>query len=215
MKKVLLSLFTITLITGSLKAQIGKGSLWLGGSIGYNKSKAKTNSPSESKVFIVSPSIGTAIKENLVAGIKLSYFENSSSLNSSGSYYNDKYRQYGGGVFVRQYIPIVTRLYIFGEGDATFTAFKRNTDPYSGSNTYNKGWTGALSFYPGVSFTLTNKLQIETGFSNLLSVQYTNGKNTDQYSGTAVKSNNFSAGLSLENGAAFTLGFRLLLNNKS
>jgi len=217
MKKFLLSLFTIISIASSLHAQIGKGSLWLGGGVGYSKSENNdTSYPYTMKTLSINPSIGIAISDNLIVGVTLSY--SIIDDNASRNYYlNSKNKQYGGGIFVRQYIPVVNRLYIFGEGDATYTTFKfdKTIDDGNRSHTYNKGWTCAISFYPGVSFALTKKLQIEAGFNNLLSIQYTKRKNNENSFYGEFHSNNFNARLNLENGAAFTLGFHLLLNNKS
>lgn len=215
-QKVLLSLLILFSVIGSAHAQISKGSLWLGGGVSYSKSKTNLPStiPDTTRIFNITPSIGIAVSNNLVVGIKLLY--SSYKDNISPLYSNQKNKQYGGGFFVRKYIPVVNRLYIFAEGDATYTHFKFLRTYSNGyADLYNKGWTGTIAFYPGLSFALTKKLQIEAGFNNLLGIQYTKANANDGYYNTNKRSETFTAGVNLENGSALFLGFRLLLNNKS
>jgi hypothetical protein len=218
--KFLLSLVLVCTFIASAHAQIGKGSIWLGGSIGFSQSKSDIGSNQKMESFNVSPAVGKAIKENLIAGVRLGYSKSTSkNTNSPESYFNSTTENYGGGIFIRRYVPVVNRLYIFGEGTASYAASKQTRDElYSNIkvSTENKGWSTSLSFTPGVSYGISKKFQLETGFNSLFSMSY--GKSKLKYlnapSGTKQTSEGFSAGISLENASTFYIGFRVLLNNK-
>lgn len=211
---VLLALVILFSFIGSVNAQIGKGSLWLGGGIGYSSSKSDNLTP-ETKTtnFNVNPGIGTAVKDNLIVGIDVSYSNevDKAPLYVGGGSINEtkKYTTYGAGVFARQYVPIVNRLYIFGQARVYYLGGKQ-TDEYSTVNNKTENWSTGLSFYPGVSFALTKKLHLESGFNNLFNVSYGQSKNN----GT-VTAKNFAVGATTNNSSYFTVGFRLLINNKS
>jgi hypothetical protein len=221
-QKFLLSLLFVCTFIASSQAQIKTGGIWLGGSIGYNQQKTDysgSSSDSKNRSVSISPAIGKVIKDNLVVGVSLSYYNNKIENNNSSSTIQQKGNTYGGGVFIRQYVPIINRLYIFGQGNVYYslTRSKETLRDYNGYATrYNtKGWGSALTITPGIAVSITKNLQLETGFNNLLSVSYTKNKRAlDQSSGNTTKESNFTAGVSLENESAFFLGFRFLINNK-
>lgn len=208
-QKLLLATVIALTFSFATKAQIGKGSLWLGGGIGYNNSKSNdaTDPGSKNQSFSVNPAIGKAIKDNTIAGIDVSYSHNKSEY--AGSYASEQTsNSYGVGFFIRQYVPIINRLYIFGQGRAGF-GYAKQTSTYNGTKSEGKSWGVGLNFYPGVSFAVNKKLQLETGFNNLLNIQYSHSTG-----GSPSKKSSFSAGASLDDTSSFFLGFRLLLNNK-
>jgi hypothetical protein len=220
-QKFLLSLvFACTFIV-SAHAQIKKGGTWLGGSIGYSEQKSDydgSTSDTKSRTVVISPAIGKVVKDNLVVGISLSYY-NSKTENNSSSTIDQKGKSYGGGVFVRQYVPIINRLYIFGQGNANFFSTRINETQldYYGTRTKYKtnGWNSSLGITPGVAVSLTKNLLMETGFNNLLYVSYgKNKRSLDSPSAPKTTNSAFSAGVSLENQSSLYLGFRWLINNK-
>jgi hypothetical protein len=222
-QKFLLSLAFVCTFIASSQAQIKKGATWLGGSIGYNESKTDydgTPSTSDSKTRIVgiSPAIGKFVKDNLVVGIALSYYNLKTENNGLYSV-ESKGNNYGGGVFIRQYVPIITRLYFFGQGDANYSSTKLNETQYDNNGIQTKyktnGWNTSLSITPGVAVSITKNFQLETGFNNLFNVSYSKStKALDGASAYKTKNSSFSAGISLENESKFYLGFRFLINNK-
>jgi opacity protein-like surface antigen len=203
------------------RAQINKGALWVGGSIGYNEQKGEpygtAASPYKSNAFTINPSIGTVVKDNLVVGINLLY--NQVKTDNDGNSIKSKTNAYGGGVFVRKYFPVISRLYIFGDAGVGFTSTKTDkTLPnyYNGVpiKTTSKGWSGAVGITPGIAFAVSKKFQLETSLNNLFSVAYNSNKTTgptDYYKG---KSHQLSAGLYADGQAQFNIGFRFLFNNK-
>ena len=72
--------------------------------------------------------------------------------------------------------------------------------------------TVSLSAYPGISYAVSKKLHIETGFNGLVNLSYYNETNNQGNSGSGiVKSNGVSLHNSLENLSSIYIGFRLLL----
>jgi hypothetical protein len=68
-----------------------------------------------------------------------------------------------------------------------------------------------LGFYPGISYQVSKRLHLETGFNNMLDIAYQHTKETEMNSTNEAKSNTFNISTSLNNLASFTLGFRFLL----
>jgi len=214
-QKFLLASVTVLLLSLTTKAQIGKGSVWLGGNIGYSSVKTKIDAqdPTTQWNLTINPAIGKAISENTIAGIDLLFSDSQQKNTTSAIKYDTK--RYGAGLFMRWYVPVINRLYIFGQGRVGFDYLKEDdtaTPPYGGKKGTTKGWDAGLYFYPGVSFAVNKKFQLEAGFNNLFGAQYTYSKSSSET--TTIKTDNFTAGINLDNKSTFTLGFRLLINNK-
>lgn len=212
-QQFLLSALFVCMSIVSAQAQIKKGAIWLGGNIGYseNKTDYETSPDYKYRTLGINPAIGTAIKDNLVAGIIISY--NKTRINNGGSMIESKETMKGGGIFLRQYVPIVNRLYIFGEANATFKSLRGNeTQSYNNVKINKKGWDAGLSFSPGVSYGINRKIQLETGFNSLIHVLKTKRNNTSTANGYDIKTESFSAGLNLENESYFFIGIRFLIN---
>ncbi|OQP66073.1 hypothetical protein A3860_15940 [Niastella vici] len=211
--------FAFSLFT-TAHAQIKKGGIWLGGSVGYSETKTDnpgTTTDPKSKTIGVYPAIGFVVKDNLVFGIALNY--NNYKTEDNAYIKEQKDKGFGGGVFLRQYVPIVNRLYIFGQLNAFYGSTRSNwtQNDYSGPTKYKKtSWAGNLTVSPGVSVAINKSLHLETGFSNLFYASYSKNKQSLDISAPAseTKSSSFSMGASLENASTFYVGFRFLLNNK-
>ncbi|MFL5745382.1 MAG: autotransporter domain-containing protein, partial [Niastella sp.] len=125
-QRIVLSLVFVCAFMVTTRAQISKGAVWVGGSIGYNHQKFGTDTPyTKTNTFNFSPAVGLVIKDNLVVGISLTYGHGKT--NNNGSEIERKNNNYGAGIFVRQYIPIVNRLYLFGEAGANYEYSKYNS----------------------------------------------------------------------------------------
>ncbi len=220
-QKFLLSLVLVCTFIASAHAQIKKGGIWLGGSIGYSQQKTDydgSTSDTKSRTFGISPAIGKVVKDNLVVGFGLSYY-NSKTENKSSSSNDQKGKSYGVGVFARQYVPVINRFYIFGQGNVNYSLTRTNEtqpDYYGAPTKYKaKGWNSSLSITPGVAVSITKNLQLESGFNNLFYVSYGQNKRSLDYpSASKTTTSSFSAGASLDNQSTLYLGFRLLINNK-
>jgi hypothetical protein len=212
-QRFLLSFIFVFTCMVATRAQISKGSAWLGGSIGYSQSKDKTGASTTStkqNSFYISPAIGTAIKENLILGVSVSY---SRYISKYGSTTDNKGRTYGGGIFLRKYWPVVNRLYIFGEAKAYYSAYRSTDKNNSTGDVKVTGWDGGVALTPGLSYAITNNLQLETGFNSLFSTRYQKRNITNGFSKS--ENSSFGSGMSLDNASQIYLGFRILINKKA
>ena len=73
MRKLLPLTIASLLITTFVNAQINKGSVLLGGNIGFGNSKNNRNTNYKENYVYLSPVIGVAVKTNLVAGVTVLY----------------------------------------------------------------------------------------------------------------------------------------------
>ena len=202
-------------------AQIKKGDIVLGGNLGYSdQSSTNQTAPMTtigSRGLNINPSLGKAIKDNLVLGIDISYIHSSYS-QSTADTSTDHQTDNGGllGVFVRRYKPIGAGFSLFGEAELSGNyTHGNNVEPggsqiFSHSNSY--GFT--LNLYPGIAYALNRKWQIEISLPSFLSMDYTHSKETQQYTGqTAQTSTNHSFGLSssLTGNDEFAIGVRYII----
>jgi hypothetical protein len=210
MKKTLLSFFLLFTITLS-EAQIKKGAHFLGGSLGIYTEKTSSDTTADlvSNNFSFTPAYGRAIKDNLIFGGDL--------MVQTGKYESIQTKEdrqaYGAGIFLRKYMNLGKKFYLFAEG--RFGGYYEKMDAvssyYTDGNFDRKGFTFQAGLYPGVAFTVTNKLHIETGFNNLLYAQYSKTK-TDYTNNTHdSETNRFTIGSSLSGFNGFVVGFRFIL----
>jgi len=214
MKKNILFLFII-FTTSLVSAQIRKGSLFLGGDIGGSslKQKSSSNTSSSQSGISIAPVFGKAIKDNLFVGVeaRLTFLKNRFS---SGSTNNQRQDSYGGGLFVRKYRQIGKggfSLFLHGRlgGDYYKTEYAYTTPNADRAKTYNIG----VSAYPGVSYAVSKKFQIESGFNNVINLSYTHEKRVILGAlPTTYKTSLINLSSSLNNLASFYVGFRLLFS---
>ena len=196
----------------SINAQISKGSILLGGGIGYSSQENKLEgSTIENKTsnFYISPAIGIAVKENLIVGGDLSFSSQFQENMNNEAFIN----YYGAGIYMRKYLPIASRFYIFGQGRIGGNIFDGENTQVTDFISNSKGYNINAGIYPGISFKVNKKLHLETGFNNLVYVQYENVKIKTQSSGNVdnYTSKSFSVSSSLNNMSGLYVGFRLLL----
>ncbi len=218
MKKylLLLSIATVCALSAT-HAQIKKGATFLGGDIGGNTVKTKSADTTYSKQngIYISPVFGKAIRENLILGFDLvTNIYNNDNAASVG--FNHKQRMYGGGIFLRKYKQLGSSGFsIFAQGRFGVGFGKTEQENHNYVYSYEeKNFSTTLSAYPGLSYTISRKLQLETGFNNLIAISYNNTRKTEN-NGLNVKNfktNGFEVNSSLDNLSSIYLGFRLLLN---
>ncbi len=227
MKKHFHLLIFFFLLALCSQAQIKKGDILLGGDIGFYSQKTdpgiqNNNYLTKQTSLNLSPSIAKAIKNNLLAGIDLAY-SGSTTTQSSGVYGGStlKVRTYGAGFFLRSYKPLGSGFSLFMQSrlGGSYSTQKNTYDNFPGNNSDLKGYSIDLGFYPGIAYAITKKVQLETGFQNILDVSYAHSKNTvvtDPATSTATssKTNTFSLQSGLSNSlAGFVIGVRVLLGS--
>ncbi|HRP33391.1 MAG TPA: hypothetical protein PKV73_15945 [Agriterribacter sp.] len=209
----LVSLVFLTLCT-TTQAQIKKGSIFLGGdmTLGISNSKnSNDESVSKQTNFGISPVAGVALKDNFVAGASLNGgFSNYTYSNQT----SQKGNNFGAGVFARHYKNLgKSGFYIFLQNslNASFGEQRqRNTN--SSDQIKINSFTAVVSLYPGISYAATQKLHLETGFNNLLYMNYSHEKRNNTNPAYAdTRTNSFSLGTSLNNLSSFYVGFRMLI----
>lgn len=225
MKKQIYLLLVLSTIAYVSQAQIKKGDILLGGTLSFNTEKTSTdnNAPNpayKQTGYNITPSIGKAIKDNLLAGFDLTYIGSNYTQGSGTGSYTSKIHNYGAGVFLRQYKPL-------GSGFAIFIqtrlggSYNTQKNQYEGAPyPYNdiKGYSFDLSFYPGIAYAITKRVQLETGFANLVDVNYTHSKNTITTGTnndvlTTSRSNAFNISTSLSSNFGFAVGIKVLLGS--
>ena len=216
MKKIFIPALSCFLFSASfLQAQISKGSLFLGGNIGLYSSQSHTesgNTKYDQTSFNVSPVIGKGIKENLIFGVNLFYSYTKFKQNLPVSTGTQAVNGYGAGVFLRKYKSIGKGFYIFLEGDLSGRYDKTDNSPLTAFNNY-KRTSIILAADPGISYAISKKLHLETEFSQIINVYYSNEKGDKLGSDSLpYKTKTFNFGTSLTNTFLNNvyLGFRLL-----
>ena len=159
----------------------------------------------------ISPVFGKAIKENLIVGVNafVGIYDNK-YLPDNGKTESDSY---GGGFFLRKYKNLgASSFYLFLQAGlgATYNQYKQE-GPYTSANkqkTFNVGVTA----YPGLAYAVSKKLQLETGFNNLVSLNYFHSKTESGNPAAVAKTRgvNFSSSLSNATNSLF-MGVRVLI----
>jgi hypothetical protein len=210
------------------RAQVKQGEILLGGNVGFSTEKDSPPDPNRgyqkslTNIFI-GPSYGKAIKDNLLAGFDLNYTagineQDYSAAGVPGQGYALHSHNYGAGVFIRKYKYLGSGFCLFMQGRLG-GAYNTQKTIYTDSQNPDmdaKGYTVTLGFYPGISYAICKRVQLETGFQNLAYMQYSHQQDTYQpgFSNTPIRFNvnSFSLGSSFNSSlSGFIVGVRFLL----
>lgn len=186
--------FTFIITTLSSRAQIQKGDVLLGASVGVNTNNYSGGSSSNAGI---SPRIGVAIGTNWVLGARFSAgFSNTKSDSKTTT------TNLGATVFVRKYMPVKNKLGWYAElgaGVGTVNGKTTNGSIENKQNTfsYNAG------FIPGVYYHATPKvlLSVDAG-----GIGYFHSKNKNNVTTTSKTS-----GFGLNFLSSFSFGIDLVL----
>lgn len=210
MRKLLIILSAVFFYGYNLHAQVNKGSILLGGDFffSWDKTGEGVNSRKSSSIWIT-PAFGYAIKKNLVTGVYMEYANSEANFSPNNNRYEDN--RYGGGLFIRKYKQLGKSdfsIFVHGKGGVSF---RKETTYEPLLSQVNKTFMTTISFNPGISYKLSKKLQLETGLTNFLYMQYYHSEHTITGSPNASESNGFRFDMRLENMSNIFVGFRLLL----
>ena len=211
MKRILL--FTIiSVFTFSFSnAQINKGTIFLGGGIYASDVKNDFNGTSSNNTTEIgfSPAIGLAIKDNLITGVRLGYSSYSYKPSNSS---NDTRHGYGGGIFIRKYMPLGKSFYLFGDASANYNYYKQENTYQTVTSTDLLNSAG-ISLYPGIAYSVSKHFQLEASINNLLNLYYTKSdhnqpdpNNPSHYSNSGMTFSVNANGMS-----ALNIGFRFMI----
>lgn len=210
--KILLcfAIFFCAAITSN--AQINEGRYLLGGSASFNSASAPQYSNPKYEALHTNIQLGKVVKDNTVAGLILSY-----------SYFNNgptnKSEQFSAGVFYRKYKTLANNFYFFCEGDAVYSHITSTQGIFQTGSNGTKNWSNgaALSFTPGISYSVCKRMQMELLMPNIFSLSYSHLQTENTSTGTtftsSTKGNSFSANANLNSNLLnnFGIGFKFLL----
>jgi hypothetical protein len=190
MKKKLLALAVGISVIQISQAQISKGSLFLGGSLGFgnfnNKSTqinpSGSSQENKNNSWAIRPQIGRAFGENKILGIFVEIGGQTTENIQGTVNQTQKSNFYGGGFFYRQYYPLGKRFFLHGEA-ALGVEFSKSTSRFVDGTVNrlqsdNKGTAIGLSIAPGISFAASRKLFLEASLNSVLSASYQSSKGT-------------------------------------
>lgn len=217
MKKIFTLLSFSFLFLTSSQAQIKKGATFLGGNIGASSGKTTStnvgnNLNQSQKGVSFSPVFGKAIKENIVVGVNGLY--SSRKTDFEGDFNDSKEKTYGFGFFIRKYKQLGKGGFsIFLQGELGGDYYKRDQGSITIIKDEYKQFGIRINVYPGISYSISKRLQLESGLTNLIAIGYNKGKGERTGVQTSsYESESFNVYSSLENLSSFYFGFRLLLN---
>lgn len=216
MKKLHTLSFSILLLSSVIvQAQVNKGAILLGGSIGGSDYKTKyPNSEIKQSFINVSPAFGIAIKDNLVLGLNTGFSWGKSDDNSPGSI-DSKSDLYSAYIFLRKYKAIGKNGFsIFVQGNAGSSYAKLENNGFASSSIAKRTLIG-VSANPGISYAISKKFQLETGFNNVVGINWSTEKVTNNNGGiiSESKTNGFDVSTNISSfTSSFYVGFRVLLN---
>ncbi len=215
MKKILLIAFILPILTFTTHAQIKKGSFLLGSDISFSSAKSESQYTTSQQGFSLSPILGKAIKENLIVGgfAGIIFNKTKSSAVPDGV---AKSNTYSAGVFVRKYKQLGGNgFHFFLEGNAGYATSKytnNNSNPVFETETNIS--VMAIGVKPGIAFAICDKVHLETGLNNILSVAYSwgNESRNDGFIDSDYKISGFGFHSSLNNATSnLYVGFRVFL----
>lgn len=165
------------------QAQIEKGNVLIGGNLAFNST---TRDPvgvfNPTSGLSLSPSVAWAYKNNRLAGVSLTYRHTGNENKDLNT------NSYGAGVFLRQYKPLgKSGFYVFAQESLNYNnnEYRQFMSGYSGSYIL-KSKTNNIStgINPGFAFDLTRKVQLELLLNNLVSLGYSQTKNSSIFNTT-------------------------------
>lgn len=214
-KELFILVISIAVFLFEAQAQVSKGATLLGGNIGGNgnKYKSTTTVTSNDRNWSASLVYGKAIKENLVLGVSALWAYGKNEQPTSMNIYEQK--SWGGGLFLRKYKRIGNSSFsVFAQGNVGYKYMTMDTKGGTVMERNEKVHIVGLGAYPGVSFGVSKKLQLEAGLNNFLSLNYETSTNhyrsPVEEGDTQTKAFAFST--SIDNLSNFYIGFRILLN---
>jgi len=219
MKKSLILILSLMLLSTSSFAQLQKGNLLLGGNVNFQTSSTESDNlgvaggnTAKSNSFFVSPLVGYFLSDRTVLGLKVDYSssktENLIFAGPSVIFENDRI---GLGPFVRRYFPVKDWVAFYGQAEVNYGSARHFQTNNSNSSSETK--TRSVNFVAslGLSFFPTKWMSIDLS-ANPLSFYHQNNENTlGNSSSSEVNTNGFNFNL---NSNSFFLGAHFFLNKK-
>ena len=213
MKK--LCMLTVSLLTVCVTyAQIKQGTTLLGGDLLFSRMNTWDDGNSHANTttsIYISPSVGRAIGDDLVAGIAAGYGQTTAKTFSQSPFIF-RTKSYGVNLFVRRYRNVAGGLSVFLEAalQGQYTDQTQTDRATAIVNQHTKIYTATLGLDPGLAYAVSSRLWLEAGFQNLLYAQYQHNRTTAE-GAPGSKQDIYNIG-SLLGSSGVSLGFRFLFN---
>ncbi|OYW20323.1 MAG: hypothetical protein B7Z54_01480 [Sphingobacteriales bacterium 12-47-4] len=216
MKRSLLA-FAIIIFSISAKAQIKKGSRYVGAQVSYLSGNYAYNTQEQrSRSATIGAYLGKFTRENQVVGFQFSYTTGKAETLDNGVVLSDNLnRIIEAGVFLRKYKKLAKDFYFYGQGDLAYRGGKQTnqfTNPTSDNKVTQTG--GYLSLSAGLSYQVFTHFYFEVGVPNILLLQYTHSnQEVNGVTPSNFKQNEFlfrSSLLSSSGLSTFGIGFRVI-----
>jgi hypothetical protein len=226
MKKVILlaaAAAVIAVSTIDANAQ-GKGDFWVGGSIGVNTDKVRSDNGTSSRSYAIRPEFGYAFSERWATGIRFDFGRNTQTSYSSGNpSMKSMNRWWGFAPFVRRSVLKWKSLdvfvdgglsYVRGKDDHTYWSTNLTEDSIEEISLSNNTKTNSYGIFvsPGASLRLSRHLAL-VGSIDLFDITYRSGDRYDSqrhYDTIHSKVGGFSTNLNSPfNLDRFTFGFHV------
>lgn len=209
MRKKLLAIVLCCGFAGTASAQINSGTVIAGGSLGVSTyTEAYGNNERTIRSLDFYPSIGFFIRDNLAVGLNTGW-NNSRDKNAGAQQENSGFRV---GIFTRKYRSLSKGFYLFGEAGAGYDRQKQDNTS-ANQNSYQTRNTFRVYVYPGVSYAVGRRLQLEAALADLLQISY--NRTHTAYSTPLAEGGNRASNFGLQSGIGnnipLNLGFRLFL----
>jgi hypothetical protein len=145
-------------------AQIPKGTIMAGGSLGFQFSTDRSINGS-SLIFDISPQIGRFVAPNFVLGISPIVRYGQQSGSSNGMDYFHSQFTLGLGPLVRYYVKIGPKVYFFAQAIPVSVAAEWDHDSGDPTQPYYKNLSVIWSAGPGLSVMLAKGIALELGLN--------------------------------------------------
>lgn len=161
------------LLCGHLsQAQIDKGTVLLGGDITLSSTTGTGTSQNvKQQLFLVDPTVGLGVANNLVLGLDLGL-----GYQSERDAFGLQDNHYQAGVFLQKYKPLGSGFSFFGATELSFGYDDQTQDESAGMREDTRTTTVELAFSPGVAYALSHRWQMQVAFPRVLALSYSNQK---------------------------------------
>lgn len=205
MSKIFTLLAIAVFTSFDVSAQTSKGTVLLGGSLGFDHSKATNTTPEKNTSFRISPNVSKFYKDNRLVGGGISFSH------ASGSYTGNLY---GLNFFLRQYLPMGKDFFLFADETLYGSTSKYR---YSGTlqSRTDKTTSAGISFNPGLAYAVNKKFQLEIGLPDMASLYYNHQESRYSYNPSNNSKSNavgLSTGLSELFLGSLSFGIKVVLN---
>jgi hypothetical protein len=214
MKTFLLLCLLFLSVTVSF-AQIHKGSLLVGGNVGFSAGNTKFSNPSlqPSKTIGISvfPTAGKAVKENAVLGLSLGYGRNTST---SGDYKN-RSEAFEAGLFYKKFLHLGKGFLLYGQGSANFNRQYIKSSGSFSNPAKTTSTSAGLNFSAGIAYLAGRRFFLEMGLNQVAGFGYSEYKMLNPANPPYnSKNKRWEAWGAVSGASPLTLGFSFLLKNK-